>query len=520
MRPVWLAGAAALACYALVRRRAHGRVMLGLLAVAALGALLVGLGVVPLPDVERLIEDSGRTLGTWTYALVGLLAFLETGAFVGLIAPGETTVIVGGLVAGQGEISLLLLIAIVWSCAVAGDLTSYVLGRRLGRDFLLRHGGRVKITEGRLAQVEGFFARHGGAAILVGRFIGVVRSLLPFVAGTSRMPLARFLPYDVLGAGLWAVTFSVLGYVFWRSFDQLTQWVSRGAAGLGVLLALAVAVWFAMRLTRDGELRRRTARRLSAELDRPVLRPVAPPLRAAGRRANALLERHGPRARAMRARLGEPGGLALELATLLALAGVGGFVFAVLADELEERPLLPLDSASQTLAAELHNAAAETLALAVTALGSFPAVAVVVLGTAAWAVARGRRAEAATLVTGFLVTWLAVRIAKAAIDRPRPEGALYEAAGTAYPSGHAAQAVAWIACAVVLVRGGHGLATRFAAVAAAVVLAVAVAVTRVYLRVHYLSDVVGGLALGTGIFAAVGILAVTVTFVRQNAART
>ena len=69
-------------------------------------------------------------------------------------------------------------------------------------------------------------------------------------------------------------------------------------------------------------------------------------------------------------------------------------------------------------------------------------------------------------------------------------------------------------------RGGHRLATRFAAVAAAVALAVAVALTRVYLRVHYLSDVVGGLALGTGMFAAVGIVAVTVTFIRQNAART
>ena len=285
MRPLWLAGAAALALYALVRRRAHGRAVLVLLAAATLGALLIGLGVVRLPDVEQLIEDAGRTLGTWTYALVGLLSFLETGAFVGLVVPGETTVIVGGLVAGQGEISLLLLIAIVWSCAVAGDLTSYVLGRRLGRDFLLRHGGRVKITEERLALVEGFFARHGGATILVGRFIGVVRSLAPFVAGASRMPLARFLPYDVLGAGLWAATFSILGYVFWRSFDQLTQWVSRGVAGLGVLVALAFAVWYAIRLMRDGELRRRAARRLSAALDRPGLRRLAPPLRAAGRRA-------------------------------------------------------------------------------------------------------------------------------------------------------------------------------------------------------------------------------------------
>jgi undecaprenyl-diphosphatase len=147
-------------------------------------------------------------------------------------------------------------------------------------------------------------------------------------------------------------------------------------------------------------------------------------------------------------------------------------------------------------------------------------VAAVVLATAAWALARGRRAEAGTLVAGFLLTWLAVRIAKAVFDRARPDVALYEAAGAAYPSGHAAQAVAWVACAVVLVRGGHRLATRFAAVTAAVALALAIAVTRVYLRVHYLSDVIGGLALGTGIFAAVGILAVAVTFVRQNAAPT
>ena len=88
--------------------------------------------MIELPNVEHLIEDAGQALGKWTYLAVGVLAFLETGAFIGLVAPGETTVIVGGLVAGQGEISLLVLIAIVWTCAVLGDLTSYTLGRRLG----------------------------------------------------------------------------------------------------------------------------------------------------------------------------------------------------------------------------------------------------------------------------------------------------------------------------------------------------------------------------------------------------
>ena len=193
-----------------------------------MGAGLIGFGVIELPNVEQLIEDAGEALGKWTYLAVGLLAFLETGAFIGLVAPGETTVIVGGLVAGQGQISLLLLIAIVWTCAVLGDVTSYALGRRLGREFMVRHGERVKITEERLEQVEAFFERRGGMTILIGRFIGLVRAIAPFIAGASRMPLRKFLPYDVLGAGLWATTFCVLGYVFWRSFDQLTTWVSRG----------------------------------------------------------------------------------------------------------------------------------------------------------------------------------------------------------------------------------------------------------------------------------------------------
>ena len=188
---------------------------------AAAGAVLIGVGAIELPNVEHIIAEAGEPLGKWTYLAVGVLAFLETGAFIGLVAPGETTVIVGGLVAGQGQISLLVLIAIVWTCAVLGDVTSYTLGRRLGRDFMVRHGARVKITEERLEQVEAFFEKRGGSTILIGRFIGLVRAIAPFIAGASRMPLRKFLPYDVLGAGLWATTFCVLGFVFWRSFDKL-----------------------------------------------------------------------------------------------------------------------------------------------------------------------------------------------------------------------------------------------------------------------------------------------------------
>src|SRR5215212_8035508 len=130
----------------------------GLVVAAALG--VYGFGVVDSPDVEELLLDVGDTFGNWAYLLVGALAFLETGAFIGLVAPGETAVIAGGVFAGQGNLELLVLLGIVWVACVAGDSLSFWLGRRLGRGFLIKHGPKVKITEQRLSQVEGFFDRR------------------------------------------------------------------------------------------------------------------------------------------------------------------------------------------------------------------------------------------------------------------------------------------------------------------------------------------------------------------------
>ncbi len=374
MRPAWLVGAVALALYLVLRRRSHGRVVLALGALAAAGAALIGFGVVELPNVEQLIEDAGERLGKWTYLAVGLLAFLETGAFIGLIAPGETTVIVGGLVAGQGQISLLLLISIVWACAVLGDVTSYVLGRRLGRDFMVRHGGRVKITEERLVQVEGFFERRGGMTILIGRFIGLVRALAPFIAGASRMPLRKFLPYDVLGAGLWATTFCVLGYVFWRSFDQLTAWVSRGLFAFGLVIALIVGIVFLVRLQRSAELRQRTRSWIATQLDKPLLRPLAPYLRAGWRDVGQpLAEQSEKPARFVWNRF-TPGELGLEITTLLALAAVGLFAFVLLGDAPEEATQMRVDDWAFDIADRLYSEPVKDVLVWVTALGSFPVV--------------------------------------------------------------------------------------------------------------------------------------------------
>jgi undecaprenyl-diphosphatase len=139
-----------------------------------------------------------------------------------------------------------------------------------------------------------------------------------------------------------------------------------------------------------------------------------------------------------------------------------------------------------------------------------------VLATMLWALQRRRWIEAAALAAGALLSFASVHILKAAYGRPRPGGSLVETFGDAYPSGHAAYAVAMIACATILVRAGVGWAVRSAVLTVALALVALVALSRVYLRAHYLTDVLGGVALGLAVWALVGIAALFAGAVRHN----
>jgi membrane protein DedA with SNARE-associated domain len=223
-----------------LRRMAWWQVALAAAALAA--TIAVATGQVGLPDTNKLVTDLSDSLGAWTYGLVAALAFLETGAFIGLLAPGETAVVLGGVVAARGEVELVALLAIVWAAAALGDLASYLLGRRLGPGFLTAHGGRLGVTPERLTRVEGFVQRHGPKAVLVGRFVGLVRAVAPFLAGATGLEPRRFIPWSLLGTLAWSALFTLVGYVFWRSFASAADTVTHAALGAAVL---AAAVLFA-----------------------------------------------------------------------------------------------------------------------------------------------------------------------------------------------------------------------------------------------------------------------------------
>ena len=215
-------------------------IALAVLALAAFAAVVSGL--VRLPDLEGALTDLSDTLGAWTYGLVAGLAFLETGAFVGLIAPGETAIVLGGVVAAQGGVDIDVIIPVAWLAAALGDLVSFALGKRLGRAFLIKRGPRLGVTAPRLARVERFFDRHGPKAILIGRFVGIVRAVAPFLAGASGMRLRAFLPWSLIGTAVWATTFTLIGYAFHRSFSSAADAMTHGAFALA-LVAAGVLAW-------------------------------------------------------------------------------------------------------------------------------------------------------------------------------------------------------------------------------------------------------------------------------------
>ena len=460
--------------------------------------------VVPHDDLQQLLEDVSQALGKWTYLLVGAFAFLETGAFVGLVVPGETVMLLGGAVAGQGEIDIYLLIAIAWFSAWAGDTTSFFIGRRLGRDFVLRNGPRVGISHERFHQVEDYFGRHGGKTILIGRFISLVRALAPFVAGSSGMRYRAFVPYSILGTGIWASAHILIGYFFSRSIDTAAKYAGRGAFLLATTIVLVVGIVSAVRFLREPANRRRAVAWMQ---DHVATRWML----VAGRGL-------APPARFLWGRLTPGGTFGLEFTSLMAALAVALFALVSYTVVFSGDPgPTGMDMTAADVVSDIQVGWLTDVAKVFTQLGSTAVIFPLVL-LAAGALASARRwPELGVLVVGSLIILFGQHDLKAAIDRPRPAGSLVDTTGSAFPSGHSAHSVFYLWAALTLVvRLRPDMARATAVVLAGIAITTLVGLSRVYLGAHYLSDVTGGWALGVAAYALCAAVALVAVQLGQN----
>lgn len=155
-------------------------------------------------DVTAMVQTGG-------YVGIALIIFAESGILVGIFLPGDSLLFVSGLLAATGLFSLPLLIAIVIVAAVLGDSFGYWLGAKAGRALFDRPDSRW-FKRAHLERTEQFYARYGGRAVVLSRFVPIVRTIAPMLAGTGHMSYRRFLRYNLIGGMLWGAGMLTLGW--------------------------------------------------------------------------------------------------------------------------------------------------------------------------------------------------------------------------------------------------------------------------------------------------------------------
>jgi membrane-associated protein len=189
-------------------------------------------------DLEALIRSIG-------YLGVFLIVFAETGLLIGFFLPGDTLLITAGLLAGRGELELAILIPLLIVAAVLGDATGYQIGRHTGPRIFKREDSRF-FKRRHLDRATEFYEKHGGKTIIIARFLALIRTFAPTVAGAAGMPYRRFFVFNLVGGATWVPTMTILGFWFGKKVDNLELFFT-GMIVIMVTVSLAPGIWHVYR---------------------------------------------------------------------------------------------------------------------------------------------------------------------------------------------------------------------------------------------------------------------------------
>jgi len=163
--------------------------------------------------IDAHLKDIIAMFGAWTYAILFLIVFAETGLVVTPFLPGDSLLFAAGTFAALGQLNIWAVWAVLYVAAVAGDNTNYLIGRTLGPRILANSNGRL-LKRDYLDMTAAFYERHGGQTLILARFVPIIRTFAPFMAGVGRMRYLRFLAFS-LGSGFaWVTGFTMLGFFF------------------------------------------------------------------------------------------------------------------------------------------------------------------------------------------------------------------------------------------------------------------------------------------------------------------
>lgn len=166
--------------------------------------------------LDEYLSVAIQTYGIWTYALLFVVIFIETGLVVTPFLPGDSLLFAAGTFAALGSLNIYLLWGLLVVAAVLGDTANYWIGHKLGLAIFDTQNRLLKkvLKKEYLEKTEAFYAKHGGKTIVLARFVPIVRTFAPFVAGVGTMEYGRFISYNVVGGFLWVTLFLFMGNFF------------------------------------------------------------------------------------------------------------------------------------------------------------------------------------------------------------------------------------------------------------------------------------------------------------------
>lgn len=163
--------------------------------------------------IDQHLQALSTQYGAWIYAILFLIVFCETGLVVTPFLPGDSLLFAAGSLAAVGGMNIHLMVVLLLIAAILGDALNFTVGKYFGKKLFANPDSRI-FKQRYLKKTEIFYARHGGKTIIIARFIPIIRTFAPFVAGMGHMHYARFIRYNIIGALAWVLLFSYAGYFF------------------------------------------------------------------------------------------------------------------------------------------------------------------------------------------------------------------------------------------------------------------------------------------------------------------
>ncbi|MDX9913060.1 MAG: bifunctional DedA family/phosphatase PAP2 family protein [Candidatus Moranbacteria bacterium] len=393
-------------------------------------------------DIISILTNGSNTFSVGVYFFILFIALSESIPMFGFFIPGQVVAVTAGLLAKVGSLDILTVLIVLFVGAVAGDVIGYFLGEKYGESFIAKYGKYFWLKKENFDKTRELICAHPGKTIIIGRFNSVTRAFTPFTAGSVKIPFSKFIFFDILGGISWAVTFSMLGYIFGYNYKVIADYF-----GEFVIIAITIGALIVYLYKKINKKRRIFHRRHLYVLF-------------------------------------------INLFSLYVF-------FKMLENFVDQKILIHWDNWLSNYVITLWNPFLNVLMIIITNLGSTLVLSVLSIALLIFFVSKNKWRYSALLIIA-MVGGKAIEIAfKYIIARDRPLGSLVETTGYSFPSGHATMAIIFFSILAYYFKNHiYNKNLKYILISINIFLILSIGFSRIYLHAHWLTDVIGGFSLG------------------------